>query len=73
MNTVESVFIETSNTEIKKEEITEEDPLSYTSTKNEIDTELVMLKEELEDEDCDLETRIEIVDDMLSPTKPEHS
>ena len=34
INTVEPVFIETSNTEIKKEEITEEDPLTDTSTKN---------------------------------------
>ena len=47
--------------------------LSETVVENEIDTELMMLKEELEDEDCDLESKIEIVDDMLSPTKPENS
>ena len=58
INTVEPVFIETSNTEIKKEEITEEDPLSDTITKKEIDTELMMFKKEPEDEDCDLETKI---------------
>ena len=36
------------DTEIKKEEVTEEDPLS---------SEQMMFKEELEDEDCDLETK----------------
>ena len=44
--------------------------LSETDEENVIDTELQMLKEELED--CDLETKIEIVDDMLPPTKPEN-
>ena len=62
-NIVDPVFIETSDmnvadTEIKKEEITEEDPLSDTITKKEIDTELMMFKKEPEDEDCDLETKI---------------
>ena len=47
--------------------------LSETDEENVIDTELQMLKEELEDEDCDLETTIEIVDDMLPLTKPENS
>ena len=44
--------------------------LSETDEENVIDTELVMFMEELED--CDLETKIEIVDDILPPTKPEH-
>ena len=42
--------------------------LSETVVENEIDTELMMFMEELED--CDLETKIEIEDDMLPLTKP---
>ena len=91
---MDPVFIETSDmsvrdTEIKKEAITEEDPLSDTNLKsmntlqskeasetvmkNEIEPELMMLKEEPEDEDCDLVTKIEIVDDMLRLTEPKNS
>ena len=47
--------------------------LSETDDENVIDTKLQMLKEELEDEDCDLVTKIEIVDDMLPLTEPENS
>ena len=73
VRTVEPFFIETSTTEIKKEDITEEDPLSDSVPKDEIDTEQMMLKEEFEDEDCDLVTKIEILDDMLLLTKSENS
>ena len=87
---VQTEFIDTSNittedTEINKEEITEEDPLSDTNTtntlqftdcaktviKNEQNTGQMMFKEELEGEDCDIVTKIEIVDDMLPLTKTE--
>ena len=75
--------------EIKKEEVTEEDPLSNvyhtTATKELYDTsgpvikkevvhtEQLAVKEELEDEVCDLKTKIEIVDDMLPFIRDETS
>ena len=75
------------DTEIKKE-ITEEEPLSDTNQKSntlrildssknfintDLNTEQMMLKEELEYEDCEPVTKIEIVDDKLPPTKSENS
>ena len=44
--------------------------LSETDVENEIDAELMMFMEELED--CDLETKIETMDDILHLTKPEN-
>ena len=71
-----------------KHVVTEEDPLSETNQrttntlqymvasetvmKNGIEPEQMMVKEELEYEDCDLVTKIEILHEMLPLTKPEN-
>ena len=53
VKTEEPVFIEVSDTDIKKEDITEEDPLSDAATtiitKHEIDIDEMVVKEEIED------------------------
>ena len=69
-------------TVVKEEEITEEDPLSDTNLQLKQDTlevvgapvkkeridadEQISVKEELEDEDYDLEPKVDTVDDMIS-------
>ena len=71
---------------IQEEDTTEEDPLSDTilnttftlevvgapvKKKKIEEDEQITVKEELEDEDCDLESKIEVVDDMLAVYKTE--
>ena len=60
-------------TEIKKEESTEDDPLEDYEPplkKEKIEDEEIAVKEELEYKDCDLVTKIEIVDDMMTINLP---
>ena len=81
---IETSDMNVADTEVKREDTTEEDPLSNTNqtttstfkgesghVKEDNMYEQLVVKKEFEDEDCDLETKIEIVDDILPLTREE--